>query len=490
MRPEGEPDDPAPAATGGQDDEGRRDEEGDHEGALTEPRAASRDAATADPDAASSVEEGAHGGDAEASEVIETVGEIDRVLEWEELAALVPKSVTGIDYANGPCISQSRLRLFGKSQADVRVILWRDNHAWCPFCQKVWIWLEEKEVPYRVEKITLDCFGLKEDYYKKIVPDGKVPAVTLDGEVITDSDNIIERLETAFGPLGPYSMRSQQVLRLRTLETSLRKAWLSWMTEIDRSPADAKRRKLLFTQVLDVVERTLRDAKDGPYFLGSEITAADVVFSPWLERMNATGYYYKGFHLRYSASYPYISTWFDAMESRHTYRGTLSDFNTHAHVVPPLLGIFHESGDEEQQRCKTHVDDGPYFTIPDTGLDAPPDYANVALARVIKHKNSYMKQNPHRHGDTDEALRCALTYMMTNRPLRPPEGTASSLRYMRDRICVPRDMPTHSAELLRHALENTARLDSLVRGQPIPVKHRLDQEPFAFIKAKQETFDL
>ncbi|GBG24085.1 Glutathione S-transferase DHAR2 [Hondaea fermentalgiana] len=426
----------------------------------------------------------------EETDEFEAVTDVDRALEWEELAALVPNSVTGIDYENGPCISQSRLRLFNKPQSEVRVILWRDNHAWCPFSQKVWIWLEEKEIPYRVEKITLTCFGLKEDYYRELVPDGKVPAVTLDGAIITDSDNIIERLEASFGPLGEHSMRAPPVVRLRNVETSLRTAWLSWLTERDRSPADAKRRKMLFVQVLNLVERHLRDQSAGPFFLGAAISVVDVIFAPWLERINATAYYYKGFHLRYSASYPHISAWFDAMEARHTYRGTLSDFATHAHVVPPLFGVCHESGDDHQQECKRHVDEGPYLSIPDTGLDPPPNFARVALARVIKHKNSYMKQNPHRHGDTDEALRCALTFMMTQIPLRPPEGTASSLRYMRDRICVPRDMPCHSAEILRHSLEETARRDSLVKGTPIPVKHRLDQEPFAFIKAKQETFDL
>ena len=35
--------------------------------------------------------------------------------------------------------------------------LFRDNHAWCPYCQKVWLWLEEKQVPYKIAKVTMFC---------------------------------------------------------------------------------------------------------------------------------------------------------------------------------------------------------------------------------------------------------------------------------------------------------------------------------------------
>ena len=43
--------------------------------------------------------------------------------------------------------AQSLLRTFGGSAADVRVVLYRDTHAWCPYCHKVWMQLEEKRLP-------------------------------------------------------------------------------------------------------------------------------------------------------------------------------------------------------------------------------------------------------------------------------------------------------------------------------------------------------
>ena len=52
----------------------------------------------------------------------------------------------------------------------------------CPYCQKCWLWLEEKQVPYKVEKITMFCYGEKEAAYKRLVPSGMLPALSIDGE--------------------------------------------------------------------------------------------------------------------------------------------------------------------------------------------------------------------------------------------------------------------------------------------------------------------
>jgi hypothetical protein len=74
-------------------------------------------------------------------------------LSWSELAPLAASYVPP-DQATGPTHSQALVRTFGQPEASVRVTLYRDNHAWCPYCQKVWLWLEEKRVPYRIAKVT------------------------------------------------------------------------------------------------------------------------------------------------------------------------------------------------------------------------------------------------------------------------------------------------------------------------------------------------
>ena len=73
-------------------------------------------------------------------------------LDWISLETLVPSLD---DRVEGPTNSQATLRLFGRPEAALRVTLYRDHHAWCPYCQKVWLWLEERQVPYRIRKVTM-----------------------------------------------------------------------------------------------------------------------------------------------------------------------------------------------------------------------------------------------------------------------------------------------------------------------------------------------
>lgn len=395
-------------------------------------------------------------------------------LSWTELAALTDLQ---IDTVNGPTNSQARLRLFGQSEADVRVTLYRDNHAWCPYCQKVWLWLEEKQIPYRIEKVTMFCYGQKEAWYKRKVPSGMLPALELDGQLITESDDILLALEQAFGPLN-RGMQDPAVLPLRQLERQLFRAWCMWLCYPARSDQEDQRSRDQFTSVVAHVEKALASTP-GAYFL-EDFSTADVVFTPYVERMNASLYYYKGYSLR--EENPRLSAWFDAMESRPTYRGTQSDFHTHAHDLPPQMGGCYANADPQTKANQAQVDHGPWFGLPDVAYPEPETSRFEALQRVIKHRANIIRVNPVDDQVFDEALRCALTHMMTGDVCTPPPESDIGLRYLRDRINVPRDMSIYAAKRLREALEKTASLVGDRQGFPIPVRHRRDQDPASFAK--------
>jgi glutathione S-transferase len=104
-----------------------------------------------------------------------------------------------------------------------------------------------------------------------------------------------------------------------------------------------------------------------------------------------------------------------------------------------------------------------------------------ALHRVIKHQRNIVRVNPADDKLFDEALRCALTLMMTGEVSTPPAGSDSALRYLRDRVNVPRDMSIYAAKRLREALEETAALVGDGQGSPILLKHRRDQDPANFV---------
>jgi glutathione S-transferase len=69
---------------------------------------------------------------------------------------------------------------------------------------------------------------------------------------------------------------------------------------------------------------------------------------------------------------------------------------------------------------------------------------------------------------------------MTGEVCPPPKDADIALRYLRDRISVPRDMSIYAAKRLRSALESTAALAGDRQGEPIPTRHRRDQDPVKF----------
>jgi glutathione S-transferase len=395
-------------------------------------------------------------------------------LSWQELETLANYQ---IDTVNGLTNAKARLRLFGKPESDVRVTLYRDNHAWCPYCQKIWLWLEEKQIPYRIEKVTMFCYGEKESWYKRKVPSGMLPAIELDGRIIKESDDILLALEKVFGSLN-QGMEDRTVLPLRQLERLLFRAWCAWLCYPAGSSQQEQHNREQFIGVVARVEEAL-GSTPGPYFLSS-FSTVDVIFTPYVERMNASLYYYKGYSLR--EENPRLRAWFAAMESRPTYCGTQSDFHTHVHDLPPQMGGCWENGEPQMLLNKARVDNGPWFGLPDVTYPEPENSRMEALQRTIEHRINIIRVNPLDDKLFDQALRCALTNMMTGEDSVPPSGSDVALRYLRDRINVPRDMSIYAAKRLRESLEKTAALAGDGQPAPIPTQHRRDQDPSNFVR--------
>ena len=108
-------------------------------------------------------------------------------------------------------------------------------------------------------------------------------------------------------------------------------------------------------------------------------------------------------------------------------------------------------------------------------------FAKIALNRVIKHKDNLQKVNPFNKESFDESLRSALTHMITGEVRIPEKLSGISLRYLKNRISVPRDMPIISARLLRQSLNKIESLCDNNVIDKIPLRHRHDQDPRYFI---------
>ena len=73
--------------------------------------------------------------------------------------------------------------------------------------------------------------------------------------------------------------------------------------------------------------------------------------------------------------------------------------------------------------------------------------------------------------------------MITGEVLIPKKLSGISLRYLKNRISVPRDMPIISARLLRQSLNKIELLSNKNAIDNIPLNHRYDQDPRNFISS-------
>jgi glutathione S-transferase len=368
------------------------------------------------------------------------------------------------------------------------------------------MWLEAKRVPYEVRKVNMICYGDKEAWYKELVPSGLLPAVALDGRVLTESDAILIALERTFGELGGRSIEAVEMLALRRLERALFSAWCQWLCY----PADVHREELARRHFLAVLAQ-VDAAVVGPFMLGEQLSAADAVFAPFLDRMHASLLYYKGVDLRCerAAPAPRLRRWFDALGREDCYRGIRGDVHTHAHALPPQMGGCYSSGTPAAHELQRRVDLGLVDAAlrPEPGAPAPREARFEAVRRVCGAKDGLLRVNPSGACVTDVALRAALSRLLDEdseeqeelvvvgqseaghraAPEQEPElcallpqGTDAALRYVRDRISVPRDMSPWAAYLLRDALERTAATAGTTSGPPIPTRDRMDQSTVRF----------
>lgn len=380
-------------------------------------------------------------------------------------------------------------RLFDLPEGEEpRLTLYRDTAAWCPYCEKVWLALEEKRVPYIIEKVNMNCYGDKPAWFWAMQPSGGIPVAKLDGRVITESNEILMAIERGFPdsrPLLPADdARVQPLLRL---ERELFSSWFRWLT----SSVNDGAQRVGFETLLTKVEEALEES-GGPHFLGDEVSLVDCMFAPFLERMAASLPYYKGLPIRRNQNWPRVEQWFLAMESRPSYRHIQSDFYTHVHDLPPQVGQCQFAEGAEEYRAAIDGDDGSWslpllvddgsLLEPLSGLGQDEDVARREAAERLMANHEAVARFASRGlcgsgfppvaaplsdpnapvGEkalpmVDTALR-HVAHALLDGPTTAseslstgvdPRAAAACLGYLRDRISVPRDMGFPAARQLR-----------------------------------------
>jgi len=343
------------------------------------------------------------------------------------------------------------------------------------------------------------CYGDKPSSFLAKVPSGLLPVIEYEGRIYTESALIAALIEDKYPqntPLLPAkgSAERSEAEALLRLERQLFNRWMQWLTS---ARADAQGRGAL-EDVLNEVDAALQ-RRGGPYFLGKELSLVDITFAPFLERIAASIYYYKGLKVRAGGRWKALDAWFAATASRPAFAAFASDYYTHAHDLPPQLGGCEFGPEGEAAAEAIDGSDGRSWALPLPPLNAasmpePFEPGEVpardrleAAARLIgNHVNvvrfaargcglpglrpvsARLSDPTARPGeafldDVDAALRRAAHALLAGTdaaaaatqqagaaaPARQAVPAAAAAAYLRDRVGVPRDMRFPAARQLR-----------------------------------------
>ena len=307
----------------------------------------------------------------------------ENILSWEMLEEKMRADPKGSNFLSNymemkalrgkgsgtPHISQCDYRTFGKvtNIDDIRVVFYKDAAGWCPYCQKVWMHLEEKKIPYKIERINMRSYGDKPASFLAKVPSGLLPAVEIDGKLITDSVVIMKILEDIFPDhkMMPSNKNGGQDSKelieyaeeLLQFERILFSGWCQFIFRPHNQAVQVQ-----FENLLDQVD-TLLGRNDipgknknnnlkgenevettspryaSPWFLkGNSCSVVDLVYVSHIERMCASTAYWRGLQIRGNSRWKNINRWFDAFDELPSYQASKSDFYTHIKDIPPQYG--------------------------------------------------------------------------------------------------------------------------------------------------------
>lgn len=347
------------------------------------------------------------------------------------------------------------------------VLLYRDTNSWCPFCERVWFALEEKEIPFQTEFIDLSN---KPKWYIDLVPTTLVPAVKIEGKLVYESKDILLALEERFPhpPLLPEDPEENAVARqwIEDAETNgLREIAYKFLRETTKDADKLASLQAALVAKLDELEQTL-GKYPGPYFVSS-FSLVDIMYSPHLDRLAANLPVYRGYHIKGNPHFPRINAYFQALAQRPAYQRVKSDDTTNnlllrrrwgAQPVGNLLPLDLATSEEIQNRAEA--------------AERLSDNRQAAIEDILKNSGV---QALARNGDisaitqaVDFHLRLLANYLLDGNSTPLPWGRvggkahvdpweaavgAIALAYVRNRICAPRDMSAGAATAFRAAVD-------------------------------------
>jgi glutathione S-transferase len=347
------------------------------------------------------------------------------------------------------------------------VLLYRDTNSWCPFCERVWFALEEKEIPFETEFIDLSN---KPKWYTDLVPTTLVPAAKIEGKLVYESKDILLALEERFqdSPLLPENSEENTVAR-QLVEDADNSGFLGagykLLRESTSDPQVLANLQAEFEAKLDEIEQALAKYP-GNYFVSS-FSLVDIMYSPHLDRLAANLPVYRNYHIKGNPRFPHLNAWFEALNQRPAYHRVKSDPITNNLLLRRRWGA--------QPIGNLLPPDAAHSEAIEYRAEAAERLSNnreAAIGDILKNSGV---QALAVNGDTsaiaqavDFHLKLLAEYLLNGNDRPLPWGRvggkdnadptiaavgAIALAYVRNRICAPRDMSAGAATAFRAAAE-------------------------------------
>lgn len=347
--------------------------------------------------------------------------------------------------------------------------LYRDTNGWCPFCERVWIGLEAKGIPYDEKLVNLQD---KPQWYLDIVPTTLVPAVEFhdatwkadvpgSGKLVWESKDILEALDEKFAP-NPLRSADDEIKEV----ADVLNASFGFVYNANATEAPAKGAK--FAAALDALDAALASS-GGPFVRGAELSAADLALAPTLERFSLQLKVLKPEFPALDAGRPAIQRWNRAVDAEPAYtRRVKGDDYSWTAVTSSFLRIFSNASDAETQAKITKADTAASKLLAESRADVKSlnDKAacSEAVAALSKNRqnvakdasNEAPKTQPHVKrcatvAGADEAIDAALA-VLDGGKARVSGDAKVAAAAIAARLCAPRDMGAPAAAALRHTL--------------------------------------
>lgn len=229
---------------------------------------------------------------------------------WESLEGILLKTTS-----DKPISIDSVLEPSKPNFSDERPTLFRERHGWCPYSERVWLTLELIGQQYDTVRID-NTGGPRPSYYGGQTPQMRWP----DGKQQGESMDLVEELDTRYNAGKFYQPDNvhDQINAFRNIFPRARpSSRAAFLFQYNGEPLW----RSTFEKTLEETDQLLAaSSSSGPFFCGTDISAADIAWAPFLERYR---YQLPCLHEQLepdnSNTYPNLAQWYDAMDKVPAY---------------------------------------------------------------------------------------------------------------------------------------------------------------------------